>query len=95
MIKPERVYEVFGITDGLDFDTDPIQSDENIALLENSPEMLVALVNIEIDSCGICDSVGYEKEICGNCKHAKNKQIIESADSKGRKWPELLKELKE
>ncbi len=56
-------------------------------LEQQRDEVLEALIDMEKDSCEFCDDTGYQKELCGKCKHAVNKSIIEKAT--GKTWPEI------
>lgn len=110
MITPERVYEVFNLghkwkTVTLNRNQLLIQSNEeqicdcghsnNIRslqlarVLKSFPEMLVALVNIAIEM-----EPYHNRKLEDKGLYILAIKAIESADSKDREWPELLKELR-
>ena len=88
MITPERVYKIFGITDDTWWEELSLRPKYIRALpvIKASPEMLVALVH-ELEQLW---HDGAEDET-GN--YIPMVKAIESADSKGRPWSEILKEL--
>ena len=89
MIPSERVYEVFGITDDTWWEELSVRPKYIRALpvIKASPEMLVALVNVLIDYKTNLPSCYMKEEM-----YLQWIKAIESADSKNRKWSEILKE---
>lgn len=95
MITPERVYEVFGIDkeemNSIIFWCSRNYGKEESALIKYSPEMLVALVHTADMFSRTIISPSYRETESGKLVIT----AIESADSKNRKWPEILKALEE
>lgn len=102
MITPEKVCEVFGITSKYIrpesvITVCPITEYEESKsyyhpksgmahVFKSSPKILVALINMVIN---------YQNKYYGNVNLNNSIKAIESADSKNRKWSELLKALEE
>ena len=98
MITEKKVCEVFGIrTEPLEYKRNPRETAADGYLYAASPKILVALINMVIPMYQMYDPVhskyvgDYHEEF--NKNYAMQIEAIESADSQGRKWPELLKEL--